>query len=221
MSHAFRLAVIPDIHMRTRFLDAAVAYAERGWQVVFLGDYLDNGPVPNDPAFLRELLQFCASSGSIPLLGNHDVAYLYPDRHDLRVPGFEAGTAARVTAVFEEYRRLFRYALLVDRYLLSHAGLSRPLFRTLARRFETEAVAGVVAQLNLVHPPECLFRSRQNGGRDSFDGPLWLRPQDYTGALQREGITQLVGHSSDGTLRVRENLWMIDIDRPTLLEWDA
>ena len=214
-----RLAVIPDLHMRHRLLDEAVRLRGEGYEVCFLGDYVDNGPHANDPAFLREVFGFCRKAGATPLLGNHDLAYVYPDREEYRINGYEPANAAAVAEVYAEYADLFRYVARFDRYVCSHAGLSRTLLNALAVRHGCVGLEATLALLNDARPPELFYRSRHNGGTDPFDGPLWLRLPQYHGALQAEGITQVVGHSSQATIRLRHNLLMIDVRRALVMEW--
>ena len=205
--------------MRTRLFDEAQRLHGEGFQVIFLGDYVDNGPVPNDPAFLRELFEFCRATASVPLLGNHDVAYLYPEREHLRASGYEAASARKVAAAFEEFADLFRFVYRLDRYVCSHAGISRALLHVLAIKYGIHQLDDVIEFLNERRPPELFFCSRHNGGQDSFDGPLWLRLPQFHGALSEQGITQVVGHSSQATIRLKHNLLMIDVRRPLIIEW--
>ena len=219
MRVSHRLAVIPDVHMRHRLLDEAVRLRGEGYDVCFLGDYVDNGPHANDPGFLRELFGFCREARATPLLGNHDLAYVFPERTDYRINGYEPANAAAVATVYAEYADLFRYAHRVDKVLLTHAGMSRTFLNALAVTYGCDDLDEVVAYLNDRRPAELFFRSRHNGGTDAFDGPLWLRLPQYHGALQSEGITQVVGHSSQATIRSRFNLLMIDVKRALVMEW--
>ena len=214
-----RLAVVPDLHMRHRLFDEAVRLRGDGYDVCFLGDYVDNGPHANDPAFLREVFGFCREAGATPLLGNHDLAYVFPDREAFRISGYEPANASKVADVYAEYADLFRYVHRVDRYVCSHAGLSRTLLNALVVRYGCTGVDEVICVLNEERPRELFFRSGHNGGDDPFDGPMWLRLPQYHGALIREGITQVVGHSSQATIRLRFNLLMIDVRRALVLEW--
>ena len=127
--------------------------------------------------------------------------------------------AHRVAAAFEEYRELFRFVYRLDRFLLSHAGVSRALLHVLAVKYGVHDLDDVVAYLNERRPPELFFCSRHNGGADPFDGPLWLRLPQFHGALADQGITQVVGHSSQATIRLKHNMLMIDVRRPLVIEW--
>lgn len=219
MPTRYRLAVIPDIHMRRRLLDEAVRLRGEGYDVLFLGDYVDNGPRANDPAFLRELFGFCRQAKATALLGNHDLAYAFPDRVDWRVNGYEPQSAAAVAEVYAEFADVFSYVRRVGKYVFSHAGLCQPLLHAMATRHGATEIDEVIAVLNLERPPELFYCSKHNGGTDAFDGPTWLRLPQFHGALSDRGLQQVVGHSSQSTIRVRHNMLMIDVRRALVMEW--
>lgn len=205
--------------MRTRLFDEAVRLHGDGYDVCFLGDYVDNGPRANDPAFLRELLGFCRKANATALLGNHDLAYAFPDRIDWGVSGYERRTAAAIAEVYAEFADVLTFVRRVDRYVLSHAGLSQALLNSLSIRYGAAELDDAIALMNDERPPELFYCSKHNGGTDPFDGPTWLRLPQYHGALSEEGITQVVGHSSQATIRMRHNLLMIDVKRALVMEW--
>ncbi len=213
------LAVIPDIHMRHQLFHEAVRLHGEGNKVVFLGDYVDNGPQPNDPVFLRELFEFCRKTGSTPLIGNHDLAYLFPDDISFRKNGYEPGNARAVAEVYTEFADMLQYVYRLDRYVCSHAGLSKTLLNVLMTKYRCADLDAAIAYLNEEQPPELYYCSPVNDGTDPFDGPMWLRLGQFHGALQDEGLTQIVGHSSQSTIRLKHNLLMIDVRRPLLVEW--
>ena len=213
------LAVVPDIHMRPSVFAHAVALEAEGHQVVLLGDYADNGPRPNDAGFLREVLGFCRETGTVPLIGNHDLAYLFPEDEGFRQNGFEPDSLAALAEVYAEYRPELRYAFRKQKYLCSHAGFSGVFMRVMESKYGVDTVDQLIAFLHEEEPPELYYQSTHNDGQAAFDGPLWLRLPQYRGALEAEGITQVVGHSSQSTIRVKHNLIMIDVRLPLLLEW--
>lgn len=213
------LAVIPDVHMRRQLLRRAVELSDEGYPVLFLGDYCDNGPGPNDPGFLRELFAFARERGAPLVIGNHDLAYVYPAQGRFRYAGYEPGNADAIAEVYARYRDLLCFAHLRGPYLFSHAGVSGVLTRVLAAKYGVAGVEAVVDYLNEAQPPELFFRSPVNGGADAFDGPCWLRLPQYGGAFAEEGITQVAGHSSQARIRLKHNLLMIDVGLPLVLEW--
>lgn len=213
------LAVIPDIHMRRHVFQYALDLAEQGHQVVLLGDYVDNGPRPNDPRFLREIFEFCRKAKAIPLLGNHDIAYLYPEKSGFRQNGYEADTALAIKEVYAEYSHLFKFVYRNDHLLVSHAGISQHFASILEAKYSIQGVDQIVHFLNEEQPPELFFQSPINNGKAPFDGPLWLRLAQYEAAFSSEGITQIVGHSSQSTIRMKHNLIMVDVGLPFLIEW--
>lgn len=214
-----RLAVIPDIHMRRALVERARELAGEGYSLLFLGDYCDNGPRPNDPHLLRQLFTLARERGAPLLIGNHDLAYVYPDEPRFRYDGYEPHNAGQIAEVYAEFGDCLRFAHREGKYLFTHAGVSEPLARVLAARYGARSVDDAVEVLNVEQPPELFYRSPVNGGADPFDGPCWLRLPQYTGVYTDKGITQVVGHSSQARIRVKENLLMVDVGLPLLLEW--
>ncbi len=213
------LSVIPDVHMRGRLLDEAQRLHAEGFKVVFLGDYADNGPKPNDPLFLREVFEFCRKANAVPLIGNHDLAYIFPDQPKYQVFGYEAANARRMADVYAEAADILQYVYRLDRYVCSHAGISRALLNVLAIKYDVHGLNEVIQFLNEQKPEELYYCSHYNGGTDAFDGPMWLRLPQFHGALSELGIMQVVGHSSQSAIRLKHNLLMIDVKRPLVIEW--
>ena len=213
------LAVIPDIHMRRSVFQHAVDLAEDGHDVVLLGDYVDNGPRANDAGFLSEVFAFAEAYDAVALIGNHDLAYLYPERPRFRQNGYEPATAPALEAVYARYRDQLRFAYHRGRYVFSHAGFSRKLVACLTARYGARSPREVVDLVNAQAPPEVFYQGPANDGGDLLDGPLWLRLPQYDGCWLEEGVLQVTGHSSQSTIRFRENLLMIDVGLPLLLEW--
>ena len=207
--------------MRRSVFEHAVRWHERGYPVVLLGDYVDNGPRANDAGFLREIFAFCREAGAVPLIGNHDLAYLYPEREGFRQNGFEPDSLEALARVYDSARDLLRYAYFAEPYLLSHAGMSSAFLRLVQSRYHvsTDDLPGLVTYLNRERPEELHYQSAHNDGDDPFDGPLWLRLPQYRGALASHGVTQVVGHSSQAAIRMRHNLLMVDVRLPLILEW--
>lgn len=205
--------------MRHRLFDEAIRLHGDGFKVVFLGDYVDNGPTPNDPVLLREVFEFCRKTSAVPLLGNHDLAYVYPEEPKYRNNGYEPANAQQIADVYAEYADELRYVYRLDKYLCSHAGLSRALLHVMAGRYGLVDLDEVIDYLNERRPPELFYCSPVNGGTDAFDGPLWLRLPQFHGALMDQDITQIVGHSSQAAIRLKHNLLMIDVKRPLVVEW--
>ena len=213
------LAVIPDIHMRRALFERARELSDEGYPLLFLGDYCDNGPRPNDPGLLRAIFTLARERDAPLLIGNHDLAYVYPDEGRFRYDGYEPRGAEAIAEVYLEFADSLRFAHREADYLFSHAGLSDVLVRVLAARYGIRGPDAAVRFLNAEQPPELFFRSPVNGGADPFDGPCWLRLPQYNGAFVEEGITQVVGHSSQARIRLRHNLLMIDVRLPLVLEW--
>ena len=205
--------------MRRSIFQHAVALSEAGHELVLLGDYVDNGPRPNDAGFLREVFTFAQDVNATLLVGNHDLAYLYPERHDYRKSGYEPRGAKAIERVYAQFREHFRVAYKQDHIVCSHAGFSRQFVELIHGRYGVSSPAEVVNLVNADDLPETTYCGPANDGRDAIDGPMWLRLPQYDGCWQQERILQVAGHSSQSTIRFRKNLMMIDVRLPLLLEW--
>ena len=219
MPTSHRLAVIPDVHMRRKMLHFAIDLQAEGYPLVFLGDYADKGLKGNNPKFLRELFSFAMKHHAVLLVGNHDLAYLFPERKEFIIDGYEAKNATEIADIYDEYREHFTFVHRVDKYIFSHAGLGTTLLDAMQKQHPDCSLDRIIETLNTTLPPELFYRSGHNGGTDPFDGPLWIRPEQYDGALAAEGITQVVGHSSQSSIRLKHNLLMVDVQLPLIMEW--
>jgi hypothetical protein len=116
---------VGDPHTKTEFLyliDKAIK-TEKPDKVVLLGDYLDDWDIlawENLEAFKIILAWIKARPDVIPLLGNHDIAYI-----DDRAPrvGHSDGVHEDVKELFSSNDGLFHVAWGCDRWLFSHAGV--------------------------------------------------------------------------------------------------
>ncbi len=205
--------------MRRKMLNFAIDLQEEGYDLVFLGDYVNKGTRGNDPKLLNEIFAFAKTHQSKLLIGNHDLAYLYPDRPDFKIEGYEEDNASAISDIYQEYKEDFCYVYRNDKYLFSHAGLSKKLLARIHRQYPNYSLDETINYLNKKQPPELFYRTERNGGTDHFDGPLWIRPEQFNGALMEEGITQVVGHSSQASIWLKHNLLMVDVQLPLIIEW--
>ena len=195
-----RTLIIPDIHNHTENADhwlATQAYD----RVVFLGDYFDSfgdnvSDVRQTAVWLRDRME---SSDDVFLLGNHDVAYMFPNEPAVECPGFKRPKAAAIREVLQR-RHWLRFELAWEEqgWLLSHAGFS-PIWipepspaRILARCGE----AMQLARRGKLDP--VLGYGELPHGLQRIGGPLWMTWEAF---VSTPGINQIVGHSSDAEVR--------------------
>jgi len=136
-----RTLIIPDIHHHSDHADHWLA-TQRHDRVVFLGDYFDDyhdnvNDARRTAMWLRERMK---NADDIFLLGNHDVAYMFPRSADLYCPGFTQAKARGIGEILrpEHWKRL-RLAHAEQGWLMSHAGfhpawLKEPTVERILRR---------------------------------------------------------------------------------------
>ena len=191
-----RTLIVPDIHNDVQRVDAIIAsLSGRFDQICFLGDYFDDfGDRPTDveqvAGWLRASLE---EPKRIHLLGNHDVAYLFPGDHTW-CTGSTPEKMRAIRAVLDDARldRL-RAAFEIDGWLVSHAGF-HPSMTGGLNGPELVAMADESLRVLATGAPHPLFAAGfARGGPAPFGGVTWL---DFTEEFQPIGnLHQLVGHT--------------------------
>jgi len=195
-----RTLIIPDLHHRTDHADHWLA-TQRHDRVVFLGDYFDNfGDDVNDARrtamWLRDRIE---KTEDIFLLGNHDVAYMFPRDPQLYCPGFTPAKARGIGEILRPgHWKRFRLAHAEQGWLLSHAGfhpvwIKEPTVERILSRCDQ---AMLRAKRHVVDP--ILGAGDDRGGAQYFGGPLWM---DWDNLMPIPGLNQIVGHTPDSAVR--------------------
>jgi hypothetical protein len=195
-----RTLIIPDIHNQTDNADHWIA-TQRYDGVVFLGDYFDSsddnvGDARTTACWLRDRMRL---PQSIFLLGNHDVAYMFPNEPEVECPGFTRAKARAIHEVLTSaHWEKFQLAWEEQSWLLSHAGF-HPVWidePSLARIVARCRRAMELARRGKLDP--ILGYGEKPGGIQRFGGPLWM---DWESFLPIAGINQIVGHTRGSDAR--------------------
>lgn len=124
-----KVILIPDIHGRTFWKDA-LDYINSETPVVFLGDYTDpylRENISNEEALenFKEILEATKNRKNITLLlGNHDIAYMFPD--DTRIRNrTDFDNFPMIWSLFQANSQRFRLATEFEGYIISHAGIRK------------------------------------------------------------------------------------------------
>lgn len=174
-------------------------------KIIFFGDYWDSFDVD----FETQKRTFNAiinlkkryPEKFVLLLGNHDVHYLYLDVK-YRCSGFQDKYSAAIHALMSDNKNLFDYFFVYENTVCSHAGIIGHFEYVMLDRYGlTWKDYGAVKVGN--EPKELFYVGRDNGGRDIFDGPLWIRPN----ILKRypafeDDIVQVFGHTYNPYMQV-------------------
>ncbi len=197
-----RTLIIPDLHHHTGHADHWLA-TQRHDRVVFLGDYFDDyGDNVNDARrtalWLRERME---KTGDVFLLGNHDIAYMFPRSPELFCPGFTAAKARGIGEILRPgHWQRFRLAHAEQGWLLSHAGfhpvwIKEPTVERILKRCDQ---AMQKARRRVFDP--ILGAGAERGGPQCYGGPLWM---DFDSLIPIPDLHQIVGHTPGGEVRAK------------------
>jgi len=197
-----RTLIIPDLHHHTDHADHWLA-TQRHDRAVFLGDYFDDfGDDVNDARrtamWLRDRME---KTEDIFLLGNHDVAYMFPRDPQLYCPGFTPAKARGIGEILrpEHWKRL-RLAYAEQGWLMSHAGFHPVWIKvpTVERILNRCDQAMQHAKRHVVD--SILGAGEDRGGLQRIGGPLWM---DWDNLMPIPGINQVVGHTPGDAVRTK------------------
>lgn len=195
-----RILAIGDLHGKKCWQSIDAALYDH---IIFIGDYVDGVDMEPD-AMVRNLENIIAfrkefSSKVVLLLGNHDIQYLAYPRE--RCSRFDSLLQPRLTSLFNANRYLFKVAWQYDRYLFTHAGLSRKYLQWLRERLEGNSIefdpSTPAHYLNLIHEsdPHLIYVcGARRGGFYPHGGPLWADASE-TEMDYLEGFHHVVGHT--------------------------
>jgi predicted MPP superfamily phosphohydrolase len=212
-----KYAIIPDLHERWDLLKKTWELHSKGYQLILLGDYVDSYTAKGDAVkFLLAVIHLIKETKAIALLGNHDYHYIKPEYGFCN--GYQNKLAAPLKIIFEENKRLFKnmFVCLETKSIFSHAGLSKEYITSLEEKYSMTTLEEIEYITN-ADVSEFFFSSVYHDGRDAFDGPLWLRPWQYTEELFGD-YTQYVGHTFGENVSQYKNMLVLDTGRPFLLK---
>jgi hypothetical protein len=176
-------------------------------KIIFIGDYVDSFDVDNImmKKNLEDIILFkkALPHKVILLWGNHDVQYFIPDQI---CSGYRPEMKWDLQILFRDNRDLFQMAYQENDYLWTHAGLSKPVLKSMMRYDFLRGLKSEAEVLNdafLREVPEIFAVDSSSGGCSMYGGPLWIRPND----LIRDGVDlhQIIGHTPQRCLKEFEN----------------
>ena len=195
-----RTLIIPDLHHHTERAEHWLATQAHD-RVVFLGDYFDDfsddvGDARRTALWLSDRME---KTDDIFLLGNHDIAYMFPHAPEVHCPGFTVAKARGIAEILrpEHWQRL-RLAHAEQGWLLSHAGFHPVWLKepTVECIFQSCEEAMQQAKRSVFDP--ILGSGADRGGPQHFGGPLWM---DWDSLVPISGINQIVGHTPGRSVR--------------------
>ena len=202
-----------DIHQRVDLLHATLDTLNPE-KVIFLGDYWDDFGDSTSGAikmamYLRQLIE--EHPDWVYLLGNHDMAYIYPSNDfELWCSGNTHEKRRAIRAILSQYHfdkfKLFHFE---QGYLFSHAGIHYQSVGNVLN-YPTDQQIPALGKLckdtlenikvGLTHP--ILGAGRSRGGDYPVGGITWLDWHEFDPI---DGINQIVGHTPNVQPRIAYN----------------
>lgn len=185
-------------------------------KIIFIGDYWDSFDVDFETqrktfnAIIELKKQY--PDRFVLLLGNHDVHYLYLDTY-YRGNGFQEKYATPIHTYMIDNAHLFDYFYMYENVFCSHAGLTSLFLNEIEEKYDLKINDLLDVKIRN-EIKEMFFYTKQNGGFDPFDGPLWCRPNKINNHPPSENIVQVFGHTYNCNMEVRmqHNCMYFNID---------
>ncbi len=215
-SFGHSVLIIPDIHHKADVVER-IRQRHPGVPAIFLGDYFDDfHDTPWDmETTCRWLKKAMEDERDTFLLGNHCFAYL---AYELGARwGICSGWEPGKQQVFHQHfpgdalLKSTGWMMNCQGWLISHAGVSRKLHQSFAKRKTVEEI------LNWVQNAEnaltagvrhaAFLAGMDRGGPARVGGILWC---DWNTFEPIQGIRQIVGHTPGGEVRYKRDSVCLD-----------
>jgi hypothetical protein len=210
-----KIITIGDIHGRNnwKFLIDKIDEYDK---IIFIGDYFDSFTIPGIIQLQNfyDIIDFKRNNKDkvILLIGNHDYHYFPGIREDYS--GYQASMRHSFEkALYEAYNdELLDVAYSHNKYLFSHAGLSKTWCNS--NDIDLENVVESINDLFKFKPKNFTFSIGANlsfYGDDITQGPFWIRPKSLIIDMLDDYI-QVVGHTSKSNINIFESkLILVDV----------
>jgi hypothetical protein len=195
---------IGDIHGRNIW--RKIVDLEQPDRVIFIGDYFDSFDIPGlDQIYnFQSILAWKEATPQcevIMLIGNHDYHYFPELLGKCTCSGFQRALYPEISRVINENRHHLSMAYQLDKYLFTHAGISREWL--IHHGWDGAPIADYVNDLWTYKPLAFNFADTAYGhsdpyGDDTWQTPLWIRPRSLMRAAKslKKEYTQIVGHTA-------------------------
>lgn len=185
---------------------------EKPDQTVFIGDYFDSFDI-DAATQINNFLDICEykrnNHSTVLLIGNHDYHYIMGENG---TSGYQEEASYMIKHAIKPNLDLLQmaYQIKVDGMdipiLFTHAGVSSIWLDMNYGRWQDEypAIADVVNDLWKHKPDSFLFNGRDPYGGDTYQTPIWIRPQALMRAngTFKKDIIQVVGHTRQNQIDI-------------------
>jgi len=222
-----RILVFSDPHQEMVYL-RKILMKENYDEVVCLGDWFDSHVTNSEDALIAtcdQLKSWIRTDTAHTCIGNHDISYLYTNPTTI-CGGFRPSKKDKIGDYFrdakmdmEEVRAKFQWAIWIDDWFCSHAGVHPNLFdlpfappfvfskdNVTARVNHEIADAMISLRARAPHPFYCAGQARGDGY--SIGGITWLDFNEEFVPI--EGLKQIVGHTHHRWIVLNKGNYCID-----------
>jgi len=209
-----KTVIIGDIHGHDSW-KRIIAQEQDADRFIFVGDYFDSFTVSGVVQIhnFKEIVEFKTTTDKevIMLIGNHDYHY-FPEIGDSNTSGYQSTLAPSIKQVVGENKPHLQLAYQLDDILVTHAGVSSEWLDDTIAMWDVPNLAMYLNDLFTYQPTKVAYRSfkyydYENNqaqlaggfGAETFQGPIWIRPQALMKAnydTLRTQIIQVVGHTT-------------------------
>jgi UDP-2,3-diacylglucosamine pyrophosphatase LpxH len=209
-----KTVIIGDIHGHDSWKQV-VAQEHDADRFIFVGDYFDSFTVSGVVQIhnFKEIVEFKTTTDKevVMLIGNHDYHY-FPEIGDSNTSGYQSTLAPSIKQVVGENKPHLQLAYQFDDILVTHAGVSSEWLDDTIAMWDVPNLAMYLNDLFTYQPTKVAYRSfkyydYENNqaqlaggfGAETFQGPIWIRPQALMKAnydTLRTQIRQVVGHTT-------------------------
>lgn len=195
---------VGDIHGKVQAVEAALA---REGRKVFVGDFIDSydRSVEDHKQCYDLVLDAIERDEANAIFGNHELSYLIPAWH--RCSGFNKQREMLMNHYKKQLNEAFLpYLLIGDRVLVSHAGLTKQIWKE--QELTLELLPRILEEWWPNHSSPMHWVGAYRGGQYPYGGMFWC---DYNAEFKPvPGLTQIFGHTRGKGLRAMGDNYCID-----------
>lgn len=218
--------IIGDLHTRHEWIEELISKVKPK-TTVFLGDYFDQfGDSPEQNRVTAEWLRYSIhQTGRLHILGNHDLAYCFPNVPQARCPGFTKKKLAAISSVMQPLDWAMCHMFVEhESFMITHAGIQASYLNPMmdlsvlgdwmsnhSQEFwETMERGGEHWFLNR-------GESREPHSPHRFGGVVWA---DFSELVPLPGWNQVCGHTPSEKPRMLDKAGSSAVCLDTLLPQD-
>ena len=204
-----KIVVIGDIHGHDSWKNL-IELNPDATEFVFIGDYFDSFSISHAEQIhnYKEIIAWKESTDVkvTMLIGNHDFHYMSDCAG--RYGGYNYIFAPEIGELLRETKEHLQAAYQVDKFLFTHAGVSKEWYDT-----NFPEPGNIAEQINELWRWD--KRSFNHSGMEMYgnydgEGPMWIRPHALRRNPLDDNIIQIAGHTHMQVIDYDDNHYFID-----------